>query len=170
MNFKESIRDIHDFPIPGIIFRDITTALKEPEVLKNAVDSMAGLLNGVEFDVIAGPESRGFIFGVPLAYILGKGFIPVRKAGKLPSETVRKEYKLEYGSSIIEIHRDAIAPGTRVVLADDLLATGGTSKAVIDLIKEMGGEVVASVFFIELAALDGRKLLGGSNVHSLVVY
>lgn len=170
MDLKKNIRDVPDFPIPGILFRDITTALKEPEILRTAVDSMAALLYGVEFDAFLGPESRGFIFGMPLAYKLGKGFVPVRKAGKLPAETVRKEYNLEYGSSIIEIHRDAITAGKRFVLVDDLLATGGTAKATVDLIEEMGGTVVASVFFIELAGLGGRKLLGKQDVRSLLVY
>ena len=170
MDLKKYIREIPDFPISGVLFRDITTVLKDPAVLKFAIDSMASLLNGIEFDAILGPESRGFIFGMPLAYNLGKGFVPVRKAGKLPAQTVRKEYSLEYGTSVIEIHRDAITPGKRFVLVDDLLATGGTAKAVVDLIRENGGEVVASAFFIELAGLQGRKILGEQNVKSLLVY
>ncbi|MCL2576587.1 MAG: adenine phosphoribosyltransferase [Defluviitaleaceae bacterium] len=169
MDLKKNIREVPDFPIPGILFRDITTVLKDPEVLKAAIDSMAALLNDVEFDAVLGPESRGFIFGMPLAYKLGKGFIPVRKAGKLPAETVRKEYSLEYGSAIIEVHRDSISPGKRFVLVDDLLATGGTAKATVDLITEMGGTVAASVFFIELAGLEGKKILGG-DVRSLLIY
>jgi adenine phosphoribosyltransferase len=169
MDLKKSIREIPDFPIPGIIFRDITTVLKDPAVLRVAIDSMADLLDGVEFDAGLGPESRGFIFGMPLAYKLGKGFVPVRKAGKLPAETARKEYSLEYGSAIIEVHRDAIVPGKRYVLVDDLLATGGTAKATVDLVEEVGGIVAASIFFIELAGLEGKKLLGG-NVQSLLVY
>jgi len=167
---KSSIREIRDFPIPGIVFRDITTALKDGEVLRTAVDSMAEMLEGVEFDAVLGPESRGFIFGVPLAYKLGKGFVPVRKAGKLPAETARREYKLEYGSSIIEIHRDAVEAGKKFVLVDDLLATGGTAKATIELIEEMGGKVVASAFFIELEGLEGRKFLGEQDVRSLLIY
>ena len=170
MDLKKNIREIADFPIPGILFRDITTVLKDAEVLKAAVDSMADLLDGVEFDAVLGPESRGFIFGMPLAYKLGKGFVPVRKAGKLPAETARKEYKLEYGSAIIEVHRDAITSGKRFVLVDDLLATGGTAKATVDLIGELGGTVVASVFFIELAELGGKRLLGSCDVRSLLVY
>ena len=170
MDLKKNIREVPDFPMPGILFRDITTVLKDAEVLKVAVDSMAALLDGVEFDAILGPESRGFIFGMPLAYKLGKGFIPVRKAGKLPAETARKTYSLEYGSAIIEIHKDAVSEGKRFVLADDLLATGGTAKATVDLIAELGGEVVASVFFIELAKLGGKSLLGCPNVRSLLVY
>jgi adenine phosphoribosyltransferase len=170
LDLKKCIREIADFPIQGILFRDITTMLKDSDALKSAVDSMADLLDGVEFDAILGPESRGFIFGMPLAYKLGKGFVPVRKAGKLPAETLRKEYALEYGKSVIEIHRDVITSGKRFVLVDDLLATGGTAKATIDLIEENGGTVVASVFFIELARLEGRKLLGTQNVKSLLVY
>lgn len=169
MDLKKNVREVPDFPIPGILFRDITTVLNDPEVLKTAVDAMAELLDGVEFDAIIGPESRGFIFGMPLAYKLGKGFVPVRKAGKLPAETVRKEYKLEYGSAIIEIHRDAVTQGKRFVLVDDLLATGGTAKASIDLVKEMGGTVATSIFFIELADLGGREVLGG-DVRALLVY
>lgn len=170
MDLKKFVRDVPDFPIPGIIFRDITTVLKDAEMLKFAVEKMAGLLNGVEFDAVVGPESRGFIFGMPLAYNLGKGFIPVRKAGKLPADTARKEYKLEYGVGIIEIHRDAIEAGKRYVIADDLLATGGTAKATVELIEEMGGVVAASVFFIELAGLEGRKLPGLQSARSLLVY
>ncbi|MCL1844800.1 MAG: adenine phosphoribosyltransferase [Defluviitaleaceae bacterium] len=169
MDLKKHIREIYDFPIPGILFRDITTVLKDPDTLRVAVDAMADLLEGVEFDAIIGPESRGFIFGMPLAYKLNKGFIPVRKAGKLPAKTTRKEYALEYGSAIIEIHRDAIVPGKQYVLIDDLLATGGTARASVDLVEEMGGIVATSIFFIELSELDGRKTLGG-DIRSLLVY
>jgi len=170
MDLKRHIREVQDFPKSGILFRDITTLLKEPMLLKETIDSMVGLLSGVEFDSILGPESRGFIFGVPLAYILGKGFVPVRKAGKLPAEVVQKEYGLEYGTDIIEIHKDAIKPGQRFVIADDLLATGGTAKAVVDLIEEMGGVVVAHVYFIELTELKGRESLKGHDVRTLLVY
>jgi len=170
MDLKKIIRDVPDFPLPGILFRDITTVLNDPAALKTAVDSMATLLADVEFDAVLGPESRGFIFGMPLAYNLGKGFVPVRKAGKLPAETQRKQYSLEYGAAIIEIHRDAVTPGKRFVLVDDLLATGGTAKATIDLITEMGGTVVASIFFIELATLGGREILKGNDTRSLLVY
>lgn len=170
MDLKKNVREVKDFPIPGILFKDITTVLNDAGALKSAVDAMAGLLEGVEFDAILGPESRGFIFGMPLAYNLGKGFVPARKEGKLPSATARKEYGLEYGAAVIEIHRDAITPGKRFVLVDDLLATGGTAKAAIDLVKEMGGEVAASVFFIELAELGGRAALGEGDVRALLVY
>jgi len=169
MDLKKNIREIYDFPIPGILFRDITTVLKDPDALRVAVDAMASMLEGVQFDAIIGPESRGFIFGMPLAYKLNKGFVPVRKAGKLPAKTASKEYALEYGTAIIEIHRDAIVSGKKYVLIDDLLATGGTARASVDLVTEMGGEVSASIFFIELAELEGRKILGG-DIRSLLVY
>jgi len=171
MDLKNFVRDIPDFPIPGILFRDITTVLKDPIALAGAVDAMVELLGGnLEFDIIMGPESRGFIFGMPMAYKLGKGFVPVRKAGKLPGEVARKEYALEYGSAIIEIHKDAIIPGQKYIIADDLLATGGTAKATADLITEMGGEVVSMLFFIELAGLKGRDVLEGYNVRSVLTY
>ena len=143
MDLKNHIREIQDFPIPGILFRDITTVLKNPDTLKSAIDSMMDLVKDLEFDTILGPESRGFIFGVPMAYNLGKGFVPVRKAGKLPAEVAKKEYSLEYGTATIEIHKDAITPGQRFVIVDDLLATGGTAKAVVDLVEEMGGSMKA---------------------------
>jgi adenine phosphoribosyltransferase len=170
MDLKKYVRSIPDFPMQGIIFRDITTVLKEPPALRASVDAMAELLDGVDFDLMLGPESRGFIFGMPLAYNLGKGFVPVRKAGKLPAEVVRKEYSLEYGTASIEIHKDAIKPGQKIVVADDLLATGGTAKAIVDLVTEMGAVVVSLIFFIELKDLDGRKLLNGYDVHSILKY
>ena len=170
MDLKKCIREIKDFPIPGILFRDITTVLNDSAALKFAVDSMAALVKGVEFDAVLGPESRGFIFGMPIAYNLGKAFVPVRKAGKLPSETCKKEYSLEYGTATIEIHRDAITPGRRFIIVDDLLATGGTAKAAAELVQEMGGIVAAQIFFIELAELNGRDVLGGQDVRSLLVY
>jgi len=170
MDLKKYVRDIPDFPIPGILFRDITTVLKDPTALVGAVDAMVDLLGGLEFDTILGPESRGFIFGMPMAYKLRRGFVPVRKAGKLPSEVARREYALEYGSAIIEIHKDAIIPGQKYIIADDLLATGGTAKATADLITEMGGEVVSMLFFIELAELKGRDVLTGYDVRSVLVY
>ena len=170
MDLKAIVRSIPDFPKPGILFRDITTVLKEPGALRASVDEMAKLLRDVDFDLILGPESRGFIFGTPLAYNLGKGFVPVRKAGKLPYDTVKKEYSLEYGSSIIEMHRDAIKPGQKVIVADDLLATGGTAKAIAELVEEVGGFVAAFVFFIELAALGGRETLRGYRIESALQY
>ncbi len=164
------IRSIPDFPEEGIIFRDVTSVLQDADGLQLAVDEMAKLLDGVECDVIAGAESRGFIFGMPLAYLLKKPFILVRKAGKLPCETISKTYDLEYGSATIEIHKDAIQPGQKVVLVDDLIATGGTMKAAAELVEELGGEVVKMLFLIELAGLEGRKVLEKYNVDAVVTY
>jgi len=170
MDLKKQIREIKDFPIPGILFRDITTVLKDPAALQTAINSMKELVADLEFDTILGPESRGFIFGVPMAYSMGKGFVPVRKAGKLPAEVVAKEYALEYGTATIEIHKDAISPGQRFIIVDDLLATGGTAKAVVDLVNEMGGIVVAHLYFIELAGLGGRAVLAGEDVRAVLTY
>ena len=167
---KQSIREIADFPKKGILFRDITTVLKDPRALKQAADGMAELASQFSFDAVLGPESRGFIFGMPVAASLHKGFIPVRKDGKLPAKTARKEYSLEYGSATIEIHEDAIEKGGRYVLVDDLLATGGTARATAELVSEMGGIVAAQIFFIELGDLGGRAVLQGYDVRSLVVY
>jgi len=170
MNLKDHVRGIQDFPIPGVLFRDITTVLENPDALKSSVDSMMELIKDVEFDAVLGPESRGFIFGMPIAYNMGKSFVPVRKAGKLPAETCKKEYALEYGTATIEIHKDAVTPGKKFVIVDDLLATGGTAKAAVELVEEMGGIVVAQVFFIELEGLKGREVLKGLDVRSLLVY
>ncbi len=170
MDFKSKIRDIENFPIEGILFRDITTVLKDPEVMVAAIDEIVAKLDGVDFDLVLGPESRGFIFGMPVAYKMKKGFVPVRKAGKLPAEVVSKEYALEYGTATIEIHKDAIQKGTKVVVIDDLLATGGTTKTVKELVEEMGGEVVKMVFFIDLPFLEGRKALGDCDVDAIVEY
>ncbi len=170
MDFKAKIRDIQDFPIEGILFRDITTVLKDPEAMVASIDQICKKLEGVDFDLVLGPESRGFIFGMPVAYKMKKGFVPVRKAGKLPAEVVAKEYALEYGTATIEIHKDAITKGTKVVVIDDLLATGGTSKAVKELVEEMGGEVVKMVFFIELPFLNGREQMPDCNVDAIVTY
>ena len=170
-DLKDYIRNIKDFPEPGIIFRDITSVLEDSEGLKSAIDSMQEQIKDIDFDVIAGPESRGFIFGMPIAYNLGKSFAPVRKKGKLPCETVSIEYSLEYGDkTTIEMHKTAIKPGQKVVIVDDLMATGGTIEAIIKLINELGGEVVGSVFLMELAGLEGRKKLEGQNVQSVIVY
>ena len=179
MEFKNLIRTIPDFPIPGIRFRDITTVLKDPAGLKASINQMADMIGDVDFDLVIGPESRGFIFGVPLAFKMGKGFVPVRKENKLPIgltddgynvETKKIAYELEYGKTIIEIHKDAIKPGDKIVIADDLLATGGTCKAVCQMVEELGGQVVGILFFIELKELDGRENLKGYNVKSLVTY
>ena len=170
MDLKQYVRNIQDFPIKGVLFRDITTVLKNPDALKQSVDAMIHTIKDLEFDTILGPESRGFIFGMPMAYILNKGFVPVRKEGKLPAEVVKKQYALEYGTAAIEIHKDAVVKGQKFIIADDLLATGGTAKAIYDLIKELGGEIVASVFFIELKDLGGRKTLENENIKSVLVY
>ena len=168
---KSLIRSIPDFPSPGIMFRDITTLLKDPEGLQLSVDAMAEFFKDIDFDIVLGPESRGFIFGVPLAYKMKKGFVPARKVGKLPAETARKTYALEYGEAEIEIHKDAIKPGDKVIIVDDLLATGGTAKAVADLVTELGAEVVGMSFLIELAPLRGCEILSGyKNVKSVIVY
>lgn len=167
---EDYIRSIPDFPEEGIIFRDITTVLQDAEGLKLAIDEMIGLLDGVDFDVIAGTESRGFIFGMPIAYALGKAFVPVRKKGKLPCETVSQTYDLEYGTATIEIHKDSIKPGQKVVLVDDLIATGGTIEAAAKLVEQLGGEVVKMIFLLELAGLKGREKLSGYDVASVVSY
>ena len=167
---EEYVRTIPDFPEPGIMFRDVTSVLQDPDGLKLAIDEMIHLLDGVEFDLIAGTESRGFIFGVPIAYELGKAFIPVRKKGKLPCETVSAEYELEYGTACIEIHKDSIKPGQKVVIVDDLSATGGTIEAAIKLVEQLGGEVVKVIFLMELAGLNGREKLAGYDVSSVICY
>ena len=167
---EDYVRTIPDFPEPGIMFRDVTSVLQDAEGLKLSIDEMIKKLDGVEFDVIAGAESRGFIFGVPVAYELGKAFVPVRKKGKLPCETVSAEYALEYGTACIEIHKDAIKPGQKVVVVDDLIATGGTIEAAIKLIEQLGGEVVKVLFLIELAGLNGREKLAGYDVESVITY
>ena len=167
---EEYVRRIPDFPEPGIIFRDITTILQDPDGLHLAIQSMQDKLKDTEFDVVVGTESRGFIFGVPIAYNLHKAFVPVRKKGKLPCETVSMEYDLEYGSAVIEMHKDSIKPGQKVVLVDDLVATGGTIEAAIKLVEELGGEVVKVVFLMELAGLKGRERLKGYEVESVLCY
>ena len=167
---KNKIRSIENFPEEGIIFRDITTLLKDAEGMKAAIDEMTKKLEGVDFDVVLGPESRGFIFGMPVAYNMGKGFVPVRKKGKLPAEVVSKEYALEYGTATIEMHKDAIQPGQKVVIVDDLMATGGTAKAIVEMVEEMGAEVAAMVFLIELDFLEGRKVLPDYRIESVIHY
>ena len=167
---EDYVTSIPDFPEKGVIFRDITSVLQDAEGLKLAIDSMIHLLDGVEFDVIAGTESRGFIFGMPIAYAMGKPFVLIRKAGKLPCETVSQEYALEYGTAVIEMHKDSIQPGQRVVLVDDLIATGGTIKAAARLVEKLGGEVVKIIFLMELAGLKGREKLAGYDVASVVTY
>ena len=167
---EEYVRSIPDFPEPGIIFRDVTSVLQDADGLRLAVDGIQELLHGVEFDVVVGPESRGFIFGVPIAYNLHKAFIPVRKKGKLPCETVEMEYDLEYGSAVIEMHKDSRKPGQKVVIIDDLIATGGTIEAITKLVESLGGEVVKICFLMELAGLRGRDKLQKYDVGSVIVY
>ncbi|MBQ9155792.1 MAG: adenine phosphoribosyltransferase [Eubacterium sp.] len=167
---EDYVTNIPDFPEPGIVFRDITTILQDPDGLQLGIHEMMHLLEGLEFDVIAGAESRGFLFGMPIAYNKHKGFVPIRKKGKLPRETISKKYDLEYGTAEIEMHKDAIFPGQRVVLVDDLLATGGTARAAVDLIEELGGVVVKIVFAMELAGLNGRAKLAGYDVDSAIIY
>lgn len=164
------VRSIPDFPEPGIIFRDITSVIQNPEGLKKSIDGMIESLKNVDFNIVLGPESRGFIFGMPVAYALNKGFVPVRKKGKLPCETIEKEYALEYGTAVVEIHKDAIKPGDKVVIVDDLIATGGTIEAIIEMVESLGGEVVKIQFLMELAGLKGRDRLKGYEVDSLLIY
>ncbi len=170
MDIKKSIRIIEDFPKKGISFKDITTLLQDGEALKATIDQMVGALKDKKVDVIVGPEARGFLFGVPVAYALGAGFVPVRKPGKLPYDTIEIEYDLEYGSDVLEIHKDAIKPGQKVAIVDDLLATGGTVAAVTKLIEQMGGEIVCLNFVIELTELNGKDKLKGYDIMSLVKY
>ena len=167
---EEYVRSIPDFPEPGIIFRDVTSILQDADGLHLAIDLMQEKLKDVDFDVVVGPESRGFIFGVPIAYNLHKPFIPIRKKGKLPCETASVEYELEYGTATIEMHKDAIKPGQKVVIIDDLIATGGTNEAMVKMIESLGGEVVKAVFLMELAGLKGRERLEGYDVDAVITY
>lgn len=167
---EEYVRNIPDFPEEGIIFRDVTSVLQDADGLHLAIDSMQEKLKDLDFDVVVGPESRGFIFGVPIAYNMHKSFVPVRKKGKLPCETVGIKYDLEYGSAELEMHKDSIKPGQKVVIIDDLMATGGTLEAMIHLIESLGGEVVKIVFLMELAGLEGRKKLEHYDIDSVIVY
>jgi adenine phosphoribosyltransferase len=170
IDLEPRIRNIPDFPIPGIQFKDITTLLQQGEGLRAAIDQLYEKVRGHQVDVVVGMESRGFIFATPLAYLLGAGFVPVRKLGKLPAPTVSVEYELEYGSNTLEMHKDAITPGQRVLVVDDLLATGGTVGATIELVRQLGGTITAAAFLIELAELDGRKHLHDTPVISLITY
>lgn len=166
----EYVRSIPDFPEEGIIFRDVTSVLQDKDSLKMAIDEIQKQLEDVDFDLVLGPESRGFIFGVPVAYNMNKGFIPVRKKGKLPCETVEMEYDLEYGTAVIEMHKDAIKPGQKVVIIDDLIATGGTIEAIVKLVEGLGGEVVKIVFLMELEGLKGRDKLKDYDIASVIHY
>ena len=167
---EEYVKSIPDFPEKGIIFRDVTSVLQDADGLHMAIDQMQKKLEGVDFDIVLGPESRGFIFGVPIAYNMHKAFVPVRKKGKLPRATISQTYDLEYGTATIEIHKDAIQPGQKVVIIDDLIATGGTTEAIIKMVEELGGEVVRCVFLMELAGLKGREKLNGYDIDSAIIY
>lgn len=167
---EDYVRSIPDFPEPGIIFRDVTSILQDADGLHLAIDGLLDMLKDIEYDVVIGPESRGFIFGVPVAYEAHKSFVPVRKKGKLPCETISAEYELEYGSAVIEMHKDSIRPGQKVVIIDDLIATGGTIEAIVGLIEQMGGEVVKICFVMELAGLKGREKLIGYDVDTIITY
>jgi adenine phosphoribosyltransferase len=167
---RAKIREVPDFPKPGILFYDITTLLKDAEAYKEAIDLMLAPYKGEHIDVVVGMESRGFIFSSPMAYLLDAGLVPVRKLGKLPAETITVEYALEYGSNTLEIHRDAIAPGQKVLIVDDLLATGGTVHGTIELIERLKGEVVGLAFLVELEFLKGRDRLEGRRVTSVIKY
>lgn len=170
MDLKSKIREIPDFPKKGIGFKDITTLFQDGPAFKEAIVQMADYCRDKKIDIVVGPEARGFLIGAPLAYELGAGFVPVRKSGKLPGEVVEASYELEYGNDTLQIHKDAIKPGQRVLVADDLLATGGTVKSTVDLVKELGGEVVAVGFLIELTFLNGKDKLEGNEIFSLIKY
>lgn len=170
MDLKEKIRVIEDFPKPGISFKDITTLLQDGEALRETIDRLTGFVKDKKIDVVVGPEARGFLLGTPIAYKLGVGFVPVRKPGKLPGDTLRYEYKLEYGNDALEIHKDSIKPGQRVLIVDDLLATGGTISSAAKLIEQLGGEVASIAFIVELTGLNGRERLKGYDVNAVVQY
>ncbi|MFH1539341.1 MAG: adenine phosphoribosyltransferase [bacterium] len=170
MNLADKIRAIPDFPKEGILFRDITTLLIDPAAFGESINAMYAPFSGEKIDLVVGIESRGFIFGTPIALKAGRGFVPIRKPGKLPAEVEAEEYALEYGTDRIEIHRDAVSKGRRVLLVDDLLATGGTMEAAVRLVEKLGGEVAGISFLVELADLKGRAKLGGYKVNSVVVY
>ncbi len=167
---EDYVRSIPDFPEEGIVFRDVTSVLQDGEGLRLAIDTMQGMVEDLEFDVVAGAESRGFIFGTPIAYNLGKPFVLIRKKGKLPCETIEKEYELEYGRATIEMHRDAIQPGQKVLLVDDLIATGGTTRAMIELVESLGGVIVGVLVLMELAGLKGRQKIDGYRLDAAITY
>ena len=169
-DLQRMVRDIPDFPVRGILFRDITTLLKDADAFKAAIDQLADRLRPYEAQKVVAIESRGFILGAPLAYLLGAGFVPVRKLGKLPAPTVSAEYALEYGTNSVEMHRDAIRPGERVIIVDDLLATGGTTRATIQLVQHLGGQVVALAYLIELTLLHAREQLDRFDIVTLIQY
>ena len=170
MKLEDYVRNIPDFPEKGIIFRDVTSVLQDAEGLHLAIDTMQELIADMDFDVVVGPESRGFIFGTPIAYLNRKPFVLIRKKGKLPCETVSKDYDLEYGKATIEMHKDSIKPGQKVLIVDDLIATGGTTEAMIELIESLGGQVVGIVVLMELAGLEGRKRLKNYRLEAAICY
>lgn len=169
MDYKSKIRVIEDFPKEGIRFKDITTLLKDGEASRAAMDDCMVLIKDLDYDVIVSPEARGFIIGMPISYATRKGFVPVRKPGKLPGETLNYEYELEYGTDTLEIHKDAIKPGMKILIADDLLATGGTVKAIVDMVEQLGGQVVGYLFLIELSFLNGREKLTDAPIYTLIM-
>jgi adenine phosphoribosyltransferase len=168
--WAQLIRDVPDFPQPGILFKDITTLIKNGPAFRQIIGALLERYRGAEIDRVVGVESRGFIFACPLAYELGAGFVPVRKPGKLPADVIRTEYQLEYGSNVLEVHRDAIEPGQKVLIVDDVLATGGSAAATAKLVEELGGEVMGIAVVIELAFLNGRERLGGYDLHAVMTF
>ena len=169
-DLRAKIREIPDFPKPGILFYDITTLLKDPDAFREVIDRMTDQVKDSAVDLVVGMESRGFIFSAPMAYQLHAGFVPVRKLGKLPAETIEVEYDLEYGTATLEIHKDAIQPGQRVLIVDDLLATGGTVQGTIELVQRLGGEIAGLSFMVELTGLHGREQLSDFQIHTLLTY
>jgi adenine phosphoribosyltransferase len=169
-DLRALIREVPDFPKPGILFYDITTLLRDPAAFHEVIDRMADAVKDERIELVVGMESRGFIFAAPLADRLGAGFVPVRKLGKLPAETIEVEYDLEYGTATLEVHRDAITAGQRVLIVDDLLATGGTVLGTIELVRRLGGEIAGLSFMVELTALGGRARLGEFSIHTLLAY
>ncbi|SMC59717.1 adenine phosphoribosyltransferase [Sporomusa malonica] len=170
MNLREKIRNVPDFPQQGIDFKDITTLLKDGKAFRVAIDMLSAHYQDKHIDVVVGPEARGFAVGAPVAYVLGAGFVPIRKPGKLPAEIISYEYSLEYGKDALEIHKDAIEPGSSVLIVDDLLATGGTTMATVKMVERLGGKVAGLAFLIELSFLNGRQVLAGYDINSLVQY
>jgi adenine phosphoribosyltransferase len=170
MELAQLVRAIPDFPIPGILFRDITTLIRDGEAFQEAIDSLVEHYRDTDIEVVAGIEARGWIFGAPLAYEMGAGFIPIRKPSKLPAEKISVSYALEYGANTLEMHRDALEPGTKVLLVDDLLATGGSAQGAVQLIEKLGGKVIGLAFLIELVDLHGRDKLKGYDVFSLIQF
>ncbi|MGB9880889.1 MAG: adenine phosphoribosyltransferase [Anaerolineae bacterium] len=170
MDLAKMIRDVPDFPVKGVLFKDITTLLKDPDAFQEAIDALVDRFLDEEIDIVAAIEARGFIFGAPLAYELAAGFVPIRKPGKLPWEKISASYTLEYGTNTLEIHKDAIQPGQRVLLVDDVLATGGSAKAAAELIEKLGGKIVSIVFLVDLTYLKGMEKLQGYNVFSLIKF